>query len=94
MCLKPMPGPEASCASTINTAKAVVEEAGNSVSQSLHDLASQNVGHSEHAFHKVIAEYGLSLNIPLTNVDVAGFGSFPILLMTDWLKFVLILKLN
>ena len=62
-------GLEASCASTINTAKAVVEEAGPAVSQSLHDLASRSVNHSEDSFHKVVTEYGLSLEVPLTSVE-------------------------
>ena len=85
------PGLEASCASTINTAKAVVEEAGPAVSQSLHDLASKSVNHSEDSFHKVVTEYGLSLEVPLTTVEVDEFGSFPILRMSDWLYFLLML---
>ena len=85
------PGLEASCASTINTAKAVVEEAGPAVSQSLHDLASKSVNHSEDSFHKVVTEYGLSLEVPLTTVEADEFGSFPILRMSDWLYFLLML---
>ena len=84
-------GLEASCASTINTAKAVVDEAGPAVSQSLHDLASKSVNHSEDSFHKVVREYGLSLEVPLTTVEVDEFGSFPILRMSDWLYFLLML---
>ena len=66
-----------------------MEEAGDSVSASLHSLAGSSTGHSEECFHKVVSDYGLALEIPLTMVTVDGFGSFPVLLMSDWLQFIL-----
>ena len=80
---------EASCSSAIATAKAVTEEAGDAVSRSLHVLAEQCISHSEHSFHKVIAEFGLALDVKMTTVKVDEFGSFPVLLMSDWLHYVL-----
>ena len=81
--------PEASCSSAIATAKAVTEEAGDAVSRSLHVLAEQRINHSEHSFHKVIAEYGLALDVAMTTVKVDEFGSFPVLRMSDWIHYVL-----
>lgn len=67
----------------------MTEEAGDAVSRSLHVLAEQRISHSEHSFHKVIAEFGLALDVKMTTVKVDEFGSFPVLLMSDWLHYVL-----
>lgn len=79
---------EASCLSSIDTARAVVEEAGSAVSPALHKLADTSAGHSEEQFHRVIAEYGLALDIPFTEVRIDGWGEFPILLLSSWLEFI------
>lgn len=66
-----------------------MEEAGEAVSVSLHRLSEQNVNHSEDAFHRTIEDYGLALDIPLRMANIPSFGRFPVLLLSDWLRFVL-----
>ena len=80
---------EASCAASLRTAKAVVQEAGPSVSPALKKLAKNSEGHAETAFHTTVAEQGLALEVPLTEIPIAGGQSFPVLLLSDWMKLIL-----
>ena len=82
-------GAEASCASALRTAKAVVEEVGSSVSFALHKLANTSEGHAERTFHTVAGEQGLSLDVPLTEMSMPDCESFPVLLLSDWIKLIL-----
>ena len=80
---------EASCAASLRTAKAVVQEAGPSVSPALRKLAKKSEGHAETVFHTTVAEQGLALEVPLTELPIAGGRSFPVLLLSDWVKLIL-----
>lgn len=82
---------EASCASTVRTARAVVEEAAGSVSLALHSLASKSENHAETSFHKLAKDQGLSLDIPLTELGLSNGQSFPVLLLSNWVKLILTL---
>jgi hypothetical protein len=82
-------GAEASCSAALRTAKAVVEEAGSSVSSALHKLANTSEGHAENTFHKVAGEQQLSLDVPLTEMSMPDTESFPVLLLSDWIKLIL-----
>ena len=85
---------EASCAASVRTAKAVVQEAGHSVSPALRNLANKS-GHAETAFHATVADQGLALEVPLTELRVGGTGqSFPVLLLSDWIKLILYLGIK
>lgn len=81
---------EASCAASLKTAQAVVEEAGQWVSPALRKLAKNSESHAESAFHKSVREQGLALDIPLTEFKHDGV-SFSVLLLSDWMRFILIL---
>lgn len=86
---------EASCAASVRTAKAVVQEAGHSVSPALRNLANKSEGHAETAFHATVADQGLALEVPLTELRVGGTGqSFPVLLLSDWIKLILYLGIK
>lgn len=80
---------EASCAASLRTAKAVVQEAGPSVSPALRKLAKKSEGHAETVFHTTVAEQGLALEVPLTELPIAGGQSVPVLLLSDWVKLIL-----
>ena len=80
---------EASCAASLRTARAVVQEAGPSVSPALRKLAKKSEGHAETAFHTTVAEQGLALEVPLTEIQIVGGQSFPVLLRSDWMKLIL-----
>ena len=82
---------EASCAASLRTAKAVVREAGDSVSPALISLANKSESHAESAFHSTLQEQGLALEVPLTELHIDSRQSFEVLLMSDWLKLILIL---
>ena len=87
--------PEASCAASLRTAKAVVQEAGPLVSPALRNLANKSEGHAETAFHATVADQGLALEVPLTQLHVRGTGqSFPVLLLSDWIKLILYLGIK
>ena len=85
-----MSPPEASCSSSLRTAKAVVEEAHDSVSPALRKLAKSSEGHAETSFKKTIDEQGLALEVPLTEMSF-GKHSFPVLLLSDWIDLVVML---
>ena len=82
---------EASCAASLKTAQAVVEEAGRFVSPALRKLAKNSEGHAENAFHKSVEEQGLALDVPLTEFRLGNNVSFPVILLSDWMRFILIL---
>ena len=67
----------------------MAQEAGPSVSPALRKLAKKSEGHAETAFHTTVAEQGLVLDVPLTEVQIAGGQSFPVLLLSDWMKLIL-----
>ena len=79
---------EASCLNSLQTAKAVVAEAGTAVAPGLHQLAKRSEKNSETAIHKTFAEFGLALDVPLTKVE-AGSKNVECILMSDWLRVLL-----
>ena len=85
---------EASCASAVRTARAATGEAGSAVAPALHSLARKSEKHAEHAVHKTCGEFDLALPIPLTPVKLASSGVFHVLMLSDWLRFVLNLGSN
>ena len=56
---------------------------------SFEKLAKNSEGHAETAFHTTVAEQGLALEVPLTEIPIAGGQSFPVLLLSDWMKLIL-----
>ena len=80
---------EASCSGAVRTARAVVEETGSSASRALHGLAGRSEKHAEEAFHKVVSEQRLALDIPLREFTIDSDHSMPVLLLSDWLSLYL-----
>ena len=85
---------KASCAAAVRSAKAAAKEAGQHIASSTAALAEKSEGHAEESCHKLIDQYGLALELPMTMVELHdGNEKYPVFLLSSWMDLILKLAL-
>lgn len=82
---------EVPCSVAIRTAQSVIEEVPEVASSSIGGFGALDDRNPERGVHRMVSKYKLSLPIPMTDVKV-GEHTIPVLMMSDWAKFLL--KMN
>ena len=80
------------CSVAIRTAQSVIQEVPAVASSSIGALGALDDRNPERGVHRMVSKYKLSLPIPMTDVKV-GEHTIPVLMMSDWAKFLLRMNL-
>jgi len=71
----------------------VVEEVPVAAQTSINVLAQCSTKNSERDFHQIGKEYGLTIPVPLTDVQISKGVQIPVVLLSSWFRFLLNLNL-
>ena len=93
LALIPIPA-EVPCSTAIRSAQGVVKDFGVSLAQQyskgLVEISQSSTGNGERDAHRVMDDYGLTLPIPMTDLQVDCEGNqLPTLRLRDWMSFIL-----